>query len=1250
MDWSSFNLHGDAPQRAFESLTGIIFERWCHREYPSQVRQVIFVNGAGGDGGVEAYAQLNNGDIIGLQAKWFREPLESSQISQIKGSLSTAATQRSGLVRYVVVVPRDLSDVRRIGKNGQRVDTERDRWNKFITSAETNHPGITVDLWDETRIASLLAELGSEGLRRYWFERSVTDLKYIDMKFNQAQDGWLSNRYTPDLHQSGQLSNRYTPDLHQSGQIEQDLKIRLNGPGIYPGWLEGVRQMRNLLEDAHIATNRLRRYPEFMEQVDAEILIQVAQSWLIEAIAEQVKLENCLCPGHSFPVTDFGTECDPSAAVGLHNLINVLLPEEKKGSRENAVEPIGKQLQKLLERWYEREITPRKLQDWGQPVIYIGDPGVGKTHALAEAVRQHLAQKKPAVLIRARDVELAQSWESILANVIGQPGWNLRQVLDALESAAIQSEVRSVANAVDISECLPVRVLIAVDGLDETTRAERWAEKLGELAVVAQQYPRILFAFSVRSSLVQRISLPRNIDWIWLRGSDAPLASVFKAHCQINGIQCPPLLRWALRTPLAIRLFAELYRGQIIDNISEQNFSLVELIKRKINNAELSIREREGEDWPREIKPVSASLRAIAKASFATGAALLEEEAMQVVESAQSPKGILTRPQLLQILHQCRDQGLLLLRSLPADDPFEPEVHTWEPAYETLTDFLLAWEAYQNVKESPNSPEMPTYLVGRSASITLAVYLLGREGYNFFTSELWKNNLTGQSREDVQLMALSMMPSQQVEAYQDWVLKLFSQNMPTCRRVLEILIIPGLRIPGYMYSAKFVHHALLTMGVVERDLFWSGPHLVPCNHGAKWEGYASTVLEEFELAEDDPWDSAPLLLAWATTTVNKDNRRRIRSALAAWGHNKPIELLALLETACQTNDPQMKEDLLVAAYGASCLIRPNETWIPLCEWIINSFFTPSAPYRTHNLIIRHCAHSLIDRCLACGVLISAELLIHLRKPYVDANELLPVDRDCFSSINEHHGIDPVTRDLAWYVVPKAIEPFFENSHFARMAHSRYTDVDEDSNDEDEQVDDSFLEINIQVTLLDEDSEFSEQQEESVSSVCFSPSAKACLKRHASAYGLPELTQRYLAFAFAFVRAYALNLGWSEDVFIGNPQGGKCGEILGADIAILRQYSQATHGDQSSMATFGEKYVWAATHDLTGFLADRVTAYDWNKKAYEPPVNLGLLAEVNNPATDIGYGQLNSDAILDFSELVPNVDLTEPLQIRACPKC
>ena len=189
MDWSNFNLHGDAPERAFESFTGIIFERWCYREYPSQISTVVFVNGAGGDGGVEAYAQLNNGQLIGLQAKWFKDALASSQIDQIKKSLETATKNRNGLMRYVVCVPRDLSD----GKSQRRqTTTERDRWNKFINSANTNHPGITVDLWDETRITALLAELGSEGLRRYWFEGSVTDIEYLSLKFNQAQSKWLA--------------------------------------------------------------------------------------------------------------------------------------------------------------------------------------------------------------------------------------------------------------------------------------------------------------------------------------------------------------------------------------------------------------------------------------------------------------------------------------------------------------------------------------------------------------------------------------------------------------------------------------------------------------------------------------------------------------------------------------------------------------------------------------------------------------------------------------------------------------------------------------------------------------------------------------------------------------------------------------------------------------------------------------------------------------------------------------------------
>jgi KaiC/GvpD/RAD55 family RecA-like ATPase len=44
------------------------------------------------------------------------------------------------------------------------------------------------------------------------------------------------------------------------------------------------------------------------------------------------------------------------------------------------------------------------LQTLGQPAAYIGEPGVGKTHALAHAVHDQLANDKPAILIRAKEI------------------------------------------------------------------------------------------------------------------------------------------------------------------------------------------------------------------------------------------------------------------------------------------------------------------------------------------------------------------------------------------------------------------------------------------------------------------------------------------------------------------------------------------------------------------------------------------------------------------------------------------------------------------------------------------------------------------------------------------------------------------------------------------------------------------------------------------------------------------------------
>ena len=105
MDWTKFSNHGESNNHAFEVMCNLLFENWCHEEYGESIERFSFVNGSGGDGGVEAFCILDSGEIIGVQSKWFPEKVEGSQITQIKNSFKTAMKIRPNIVKYIVCVP-----------------------------------------------------------------------------------------------------------------------------------------------------------------------------------------------------------------------------------------------------------------------------------------------------------------------------------------------------------------------------------------------------------------------------------------------------------------------------------------------------------------------------------------------------------------------------------------------------------------------------------------------------------------------------------------------------------------------------------------------------------------------------------------------------------------------------------------------------------------------------------------------------------------------------------------------------------------------------------------------------------------------------------------------------------------------------------------------------------------------------------------------------------------------------------------
>ncbi len=1278
MDWTRFNTHKDSPERAFEAFTGCLFERWCQEEYGDQLEQVVFVNGAGGDGGVEAYATLRDGAVVGLQAKWFREPLTTSRLAQARKSFHTAVKVRPQLIRYIVALPRNLGDQ----KSGVKT-TERQRWVKFVTDQGKGHPGLAIELWDESRLTQLLAAPRNEGLTRYWFDQTAVNFDNLRLSFERQKLGWLSRRYFPNLH--------------QAGEIEGDATIRLEGPAAVSEWHSEVQTLLGLLGHAKGEVERLLTRPDLRPRENMEDRLQAALASLDAALIQTKALQHTIQPGNAFPLPPW--EYESVSLTAAWELLEELKSRKPKEFRMSPTEGVERNLDRLWTHWYKRQAVPGTLDRFGLHPMYVAEAGAGKTHALARLVEAQLQKGAPALLLRARDLKPREGWGSILRDAVGEPAWTLPQILDALEASAAQADVRRATQMQPAEVQARTRVLIAVDGLDETSRSGDWADLLGELTPLIRRFPRILFAFSLRPSLDARLPDPGSLDRVWLQGSDPDMSELFAAYCRASGIEAPPALRWALRTPLAVRLFAELNSGQSFASLSLDEVSLVRLMHRKLDYVEGAVRDLSPDAWSDVLSPVRYSLRALARECLRQGP-LSTQEAIRAAES-RLPAGVFQPDRLLWILDQCRDWGLLLFQS-ESWDGHQDEEGAWEPAYEVLMDHLLAEEACQLALKNPEAPNMPDYLQERSDAQVMTISLLAAKGHRYFESKLWENSLPADQRESLQLSAIPMLSRERALEYRDFIAEIFSRNMPSCRQVLDAVVVPGLRVPGWPFGAHFVHEMLLPFRVADRDLFWSGPSYLPHNHGGVWEGSGHRVLEELEIAEDDPWDAAPLLLAWATTTVDNRNRRRIRMKLAQWGRKQPEGLLQLLATATETNDPQMREDLLSAAYGAACLTRPDAAWKPLCEWIIDSFFVSGAPLGTNNIVVRHSAKGLVERAFACGVQLEPLRLDALRQPIVRDPEFLPIDLEAVQRIEDYggeNGASPATNDLAWYVVPSAIDPFF-----SRMTRS-WLDDQEESNDppplreisgfvlrpfvaeelrkgagaaarraaEAALEEQSLVQVEMNasqseaqrrieeiVALMEatipghdpdqtpeETAAAGNQEQASPAMALFeSPelpsAAKALLALHASAYGLEALTERQLA--FGYVSAHARSLGWDYERFLGKPNGGKPGEILGPDAAILRQHRPASHGSRSTVMTFAEKYVWLAAHDLIGYLAGRL-AVRLDNDVIDPPVEPSLLAEATNPATDVALAT-RAPAWEGFfpPQLIPSIPLSGATQV------
>jgi len=1228
MNWQHFQTYNDAPTHAFESMCDQLFELWCKTTYDKNLLSVDVVNGSGGDGGVEAFAELIDGTVIGMQAKWFTEKLSSSQFDQIRESVETAIMIRPNISMYIVCVPRDLAPPR-MGKSGVPVkQSELNRWKILKQNIESRYPSINIELWNETKILSLLQEGNAAGIQRYWFEKSEISFDTLTFSFEKQKAGWLSQKYIPALHSVGILQNDIQEFLGTTA-IRRELLAELNGiESLCNNFVMECKAYQDYYKedsknDEHLTAinNALMSTSELIGEIHAAGRIIAEEYW-----------STGILNVNKWKLTHYE----------LISLIKEKLHSVKNHAHLNSL----KKAANLLDEYDVSNLYKKICKQFGHSLLVIlGEPGTGKTHGIANQIEKLMnEQNHLSILIRAKDYEPNANWHEMIIRALGlSKQWNELEVWNALEALSYRTEVNIAHKEIrDIK--VKSKILIFIDGIDESMPYGTWLDRLREISAITNRHKRVKFCVTSRPYVFRELSyndsLLKNVCRLPLDG-DVPVSRLFHDYIQYYQIDVKnsPWIRECLKTPYALRLFCENYQGTIVGIFEKSSVTITHLIQYKINRIEIEFREKFHSPFGNREPVVQTVLLTMAN-KFLSGNEFSREE---LISELSMRHGLLQGIDryALNLLDYFEDYGLLQSRKYNTKNLLEPAVVKYSIGTQPLFDYLIALQAI-NLADKPENLRITSGLKRHKGALQMACIIL-LEDYSLLISD--SDNAQKTLGHDLLLeltcFALANVSVNAAGRYTRLVYDIMSRNAECLRIIVNHVIIPVARTDGHPLGPTLLHKYLASFeSAAQRDIRWSVPDYLETN--ALWSTTQEIVLLEYDhykLQKEDSHSGLPLIYAWMLTTVNNYARSSCRQELMRWALVQPEEFCKLFENVTITNDPQMREDLFAIAMGISFSgvnTSPYMKWLK--DWMLNNIFSGSTISENYSSAIRYYCHSIMERLFSIGVL-SHEDVSRCRPPYATQG-YLPIAKEALSG-TRMGGFGPIEYDLARYVLCDYIDDMFfssyTNSHdsdneidytvyfseneIKKLLNNENSVLSENSKASLEKALDSHNEknkfweqLNIRITY--EDDEKSENEEASV--VVNMPEqtqyseADRLMQEYASILGVDSLL--YEQFIIALAYAYILKMGWNKNDFYGEPNGGEPGEVIGVDIAIMRDHNPATHGEKSSVMTFAEKYVWCARNVILGYFADRLPFI--NEEEVSLLRDYSLLDDFTNPAQEI----------------------------------
>lgn len=955
-DFSKIHSFNDGQRYSFEELVCQL----ARLEILPENSVFKRIEGAGGDGGVEAYWTKPNGKKIGYQAKYFPRCGDIDWI-QIDKSVTQALTSHAELECYVVALPCDLTD--RSGKK-QHGQTGWEHWDSRVKKwkAEAASIGIkeiTFKAWPKSELIARLIDKNAVGLSEFFFGDVQLSIQWFHDKMQEAILA-LDERFHPEDHVDVHIEKLFSVISRAPSYREDLLKtIQLIRECELPGkQLSALKQNpeKQLFDDLQ------KRFVELLE-IDVQIIRDPQHDWDTKIwcnLADKLLAANRKLHQWCWDY-DSSLNKESSEKYGLWQFI------QKSRELDNATS----QLTEFLHSPY---INAEK-----EHLAFIrGNAGSGKSHLLAKCADNAIRHGQPAILLLGQRLNDSEIWTQI-SQILGMTGRSADQILGALDAAG---------------KLVGVRTLLLIDAINEGAGSRYWRHEIANLIHKIKEFTHVCCIISCRSEYFE-LAIPDSISKHYpifdIRGFETPEEQLNAARVYLDrrGIARPstPWLSPEFVNPLFLRsVCLSLQR----DKRSEFPSGLTgtkKILEYYLESIGRDITEKEGSTVSL-VSKLDRTMLDIAGKMLERRKDFLDLDICSDAIVARfrniNPK---TEPDWLSVF---LNNGLLRKDPNPSngDDFADDDVVRF--SFQRFQDFLMAEQALQDIEKTDG-------LFDNNGPLGFCI-----EGDQFAWE--WRgllNALAVALPEKLNTELVDALPGGTTKWWDNWsIYETFAESVKWrahsafTARTLELLNDHRYRNPDphelllqvavsadHPWNAELLHRNLEKRKLPDRDAFWT---LWVNSQSDDTDSSVGVLIEWCRIGQaphTNPENQflAALVLCWLFTSTNRKIRDKSTKALTNILLANDDIFPKLLKRFVNVDDLYILERLLAAAYASCCLMPEPERLRKYSNAAFEHIFKDSSP--PFGILLRDYALGIVELASYRSVLPSTVNLELCKPPY-----------------------------------------------------------------------------------------------------------------------------------------------------------------------------------------------------------------------------------------------------------------------------